>query len=122
MQEVRHQLHEGATNLRCSAINREVRADAVHGLLCGARNEALWGPKAGNFAVSCAGAQTERRGGAGLGTRRVIRYVGHDGVTSREEPQLEAKRRLVVQQVLPPVARHELGQNHQDGPIRCLAL
>src|SRR5687767_1505242 len=57
-----------------------------------------------------------------LWTRRVVGDVGHDRVAACEEPQLQAQRRLVVQQVLPPVARHELGEDHQDGPIRCLPL
>jgi CBS domain-containing protein len=43
----------------------------------------------------------------GIDGVEVVRDVGDDGVAAREKAQLEPQRSLVVEQVLPPVTRHE---------------
>src|SRR4051794_5306332 len=50
-----------------------------------------------------------------------IQVVGHrddDGVLAVEQGQFETERALPVQQVLPPAADHELGNQYGDGVVR----
>jgi hypothetical protein len=53
---------------------------------------------------------------------KVVGHVRHDRVGASEEAQLEAQAGLVVQEVLPPVARDDLGEHHQHRPPRVLRL
>ena len=64
---------------------------------------------------------------AGLGAAEVERHTRDDDVRLEQERALDQQRVLIVQQVLPESARHELGQDDRDvavriaraGPARC---
>src|SRR5581483_754466 len=59
-------------------------------------------------------------GGGNLG--QVIWNVGHDHAWPEQQGGLQPQSRLVMEQVLPPFPRYELGQHHDDGLARVSLL
>src|SRR5881628_2053099 len=54
------------------------------------------------------------------GVVRVVRDIDDDRVRAEEEGELEAQRGLAVEDPLPPVPRHELGEDDGDGLVIAL--
>ena len=52
--------------------------------------------------------------------RKMVGYVNHHHAGVGVESQFETERRLVVQDALPPVRRHEFGQDHRDSGVRMI--
>src|SRR5215204_1196235 len=62
---------------------------------------------------------TDRSGFFGID---VVRDRDHDGAFPKEQPALEEQRALVVEDVLPPAADDELGNDDRDGVILVLTV
>src|SRR5262249_32683270 len=54
--------------------------------------------------------------------RKVEGDAGHNGVGFEEECPLDEKRVLIMEEVLPPVLWHELGQHYRDVVLRVVLL